>query len=433
MHALPYTLAVFALILVLARFKIPLTIAILIGSIVIGVLFKLPVVELAATLGAGAIQPRTIALAVITALLLALSGLMQTTKQFEEIVTLARQLLRRPALTMAALPALVGLLPMPGGALFSAPMVESAAGKNHVSPAHLSAINYWFRHLWEHWWPLYPGVMLAITLTGTDFARFAMYQLPLGISMLLAGLLLFRKTHPELHTKSQPPQSGTKRKFLRASSSIWVILLIWFPSKFLLSLLLTPRLPESLQGTFDKFLPLTLGLLGSMLWTIYFKNCTRTQLKELFSRKSIYIMVSLVIAVMVFQHTLAHVKAATQIADELLRFNIPVVLVVAVLPFIAGLVTGLAIGFVGTSVPIVIALVAALPDNPAPPALPAYIALAYGFGHLGQMMSPLHLCHVVSNQYFKTTFSPVYRLIVPSAIFCALLVTIYHIFLRTVL
>src|SRR5262249_16135590 len=52
-------------------------------------------------------------------------------------------------LVLALPPALVGLLPMPAGALVSAPLVNDAAGSKPVSPEARTFINYWFRHLWE--------------------------------------------------------------------------------------------------------------------------------------------------------------------------------------------------------------------------------------------------------------------------------------------
>ena len=135
----------------------------------------------------------------------------------------------------------------------------------------------------------------------------------------------------------------------------------------------------------------------------------------------------LVLCIMVFRHMLGVTGAAPRIARELTALRVPVELVVMVLPFIAGLVTGLAVGFVGTSFPIVIALVAAMPgDVPLHP----YVALAYAFGHLGQMLSPLHVCHVMSNRYFNTGFGPVYRQILPAAGLTAALAMTYFLILR---
>ena len=117
------------------------------------------------------------------------------------------------------------------------------------------------------------------------------------------------------------------------------------------------------------------------------------------------------------------------IGAELRGAGIPVVLVVAALPFVAGAVTGLAVGFVGASFPIVLGLVAAPEYGHIRP----YVALAYAFGHLGQMVSPMHLCHVVSNRYFKTSFAAVYRYLIPPAVFTAALAAAYFVLLKWVM
>ena len=65
-------------------------------------------------------------------------------------------------------PVLIGLLPMSGGAILSAPMVKSMGMHHKQYGAHLSYINYWFRHIREYGWPLYPGILLATALSGVD-------------------------------------------------------------------------------------------------------------------------------------------------------------------------------------------------------------------------------------------------------------------------
>ncbi|MBA7568387.1 hypothetical protein ES708_10108 [subsurface metagenome] len=427
MNAIIYILGVFLLILVLARFKVSLTISIAIGTVSVGFLFGLNSQQIAIKILFGTIQPRTIGLAVITILILSLSSLMDLTGQMKKIVLLAKQLLRRPAFAMAALPALIGLLPMPGGALFSAPMVKSAAANSEIKGSELSAINYWYRHIWEHWWPLYPGVMLAMTLTGISFSNFAIFQMPLGLFMACTGLLLFRKTHPDLHIKAAPAPAGTKRKFLLAISSIWIIILVWIPVSYIINLFILPALSANVRPTIEKFLPLAIGLICSIIFTTIFEHAAFSKVSKIFARKSTYGMVALVVSVMVFQYMLIQVGAAEQIADELLGLRVPIVLVVAILPFIAGMVTGLAIGFVGTSFPIVLALVGTLGNETA---IYPYIALAYGFGHLGQMISPIHLCYPVSNQYFQTGFADVYRRLLPTVIINFVLVGSYFAILK---
>ena len=436
MHALACTLGVFALILILARMKVPLVLAITAGVFVIGFLFGMRGEQVLYTALAGVIQPRTISLTIVTMLLLCLSMMMRLGGQMDDIVSLAKSVLRRPVVTMAALPALIGLLPMPGGALFSAPMVESAAGSGKLARSVLSAVNYWFRHIWEHWWPLYPGVILAVELVretmGTAeiaYLPFAACQLPLGVFMVVSGLLLFRRMRPDLRTKSAPPPPGTARKLLWATSSIWVILLVWVPAKYVLALLILPLVPANVRRPVQDglaYLPLAAGLIVSICWTVKLKGHSWRDVAKTLAAKQIYAMGVLVVSVMAFQYMLGQIGAPARIAGDLKALHVPVVLVVAILPFIAGMVTGLAIGFVGTSFPIVLALVA-LPDHGS---IRPYVALAYGFGHLGQMMSPLHVCHIVSNQYFKTSFGPVYRQVIPSAGLAALLIVAYFVVLR---
>jgi len=345
----------------------------------------------------------------------------------ERIVSLARSLLRRPAIAMAVLPALIGLLPMPGGALFSAPMVESAAGKTRVPAGHLSAINYWFRHIWEHWWPLYPGVILAMTLTESPLGTFILCQLPLGAGMVISGLLLFRNTDRELHTTGRTPEPDTWRKLVRATSSIWVILIVWGAVTAIVNAVELSSLPDTLRPVVSRYVPLTAGLAASLLWTARLNGGGTRALASAFANRSPYMLALLVLTIMVFRHMLGISGAAPRIATELAALHVPVELVVMVLPFIAGLVTGLAIGFVGTSFPIVLALVAGLPGEVW---LRPYVVLAYACGHLGQMLSPLHVCHVMSNRYFKTGFAPVYQRILPAAGLAAVLAMVYFLALR---
>ncbi|MHC4563036.1 MAG: DUF401 family protein, partial [Planctomycetota bacterium] len=201
--ALVSVLAGFALILVLTRLNVPVAASIAAGAAVVVLLFDRSALQTAGILGRGLIVPRTLAVAVVVALLLVLSMAMRASGRTDRMVGLMKSILRRPAISMAAMPAMIGLLPMPGGALFSAPMVSSAAAGTAVTGAQLSAINFWYRHLWEYWWPLYPGVIVAMRIAGDelgiDQGTFILWQLPMSLIMLLGGLWVFRGLHPDLH------------------------------------------------------------------------------------------------------------------------------------------------------------------------------------------------------------------------------------------
>ena len=432
--ALGATIGSFCLILVLVRFKVPLGAAVLVGGTVLGFLFQLGPVEIGAAALRGMFSPNSIGLGAITVLLLGLSRTMRGAGQLEEIVTLAKSLLRRPAIAMAALPAMIGLLPMPGGALFSAPMVESAAGDGLASGGRLSAINYWYRHIWEHCWPLYPGVLLAVDSAGWSMAPYVLLPAPLGLSMVISGLVIFRGLHPDLHIRGGSPPAGTKRRLLRNTSSIWIVPLTWIVGTLLGWSILWPMgfSRSSVRhiawlSALVKYGPLIIGLIISLLWTARLNGMGVGGLRKTFASRSIYKLLLLVLSIMAFQRLLTETNAGEAMGDELRAMNVAVVVVVAALPFISGVVTGLAIGFVGISFPIIREMVVNSPDEPM---AASYLVLAYACGHIGMMLTPMHVCHVVSNKYFETPFAPVYKRTVPASCIMLALVIGYFLVLR---
>ena len=426
MYALTVTLGVFALVLVLSRLKVPLAAALMIGAVGLGFLFEMNVSEVLFSILSGMIWPRTIVMTLMTFLLLGLSTMMNKAGQFERLVSHACLLLRRPAIAMAVMPALVGLQPMPGGALFSAPMVKAAAGKSESRGAILSGVNFWFRHIWESWWPLYPAVILAAEETNRTLGEFIPIQMPLCLFMVLSGLFILRKVHPNLHVTGPKAPRGTLGKLLWSLSSLILIAMVWG----LVSLIIHFTWPVNPDSAIRKYLPIIIALVASIVWTTRF-NCMSisTAASTLFKNKKPYAMALVVASVMVFGFMLEKTEAGTKMADELERLNVPVMAVVIILPFIAGLVTGIAVGFVGTTFAILVPLVINA-EGLGIAAIPSYMLLAYSFGHIGQLLSPVHICQIVSNQYFKTSFSPMYRQIIPPAIITATLTIAYFLLLR---
>jgi hypothetical protein len=114
--------------------------------------------------------------------------------------------------------------------------------------------------------------------------------------------------------------------------------------------------------------------------------------------------------VMVFQSFLSSSGLLPEAGANLVTSGIPVASVVALLPFVAGLVTGIGIGFVGPAFPLVVGLMAMEGTGLTPMAT---LALSFGFGYAGMMLSPVHLCLVLTNDYFSAPYRSVYRQILP--------------------
>jgi hypothetical protein len=116
-------------------------------------------------------------------------------------------------------------------------------------------------------------------------------------------------------------------------------------------------------------------------------------------------MLLLIAAIMVFKGMITDSQAVIQIRNELGAHDVPVILIIFIMPFLSGLITGIAIGFVGASFPLIIPLF----QTAHPFDYLSYAALAYTSGYIGMMLSPVHLCFLVTKDYFKTSHLKIYR------------------------
>jgi hypothetical protein len=350
-------------------------------------------------------RPENYLLTVIVLLLLFFTEALSKSGRMAKTVTALRDWLRSRRLLIAGLPALVGLLPMPGGALFSAPLVASVDAENELDENHKVAINYWFRHIWEYWWPLYPGVILAIRYSGLPVAAYFLVQMPFTIVAVLGGYLFILKKVERRHGEGD--QNNTLHPAGALSAMGPIALLVT------LSVLGSALLPlAGVGGTLASLLAMFAGLIASLLWIFAADPRSFGPSLVLFRDRNTWLMMILVVGIQLFSSVIkypldaAGATIVTLMRDELIGSGVPLLAVIMVIPFIAGLVTGVAFGFVGASFPIVFALIG---NDPGPGTLAAATACAYSFGYMGMMISPMHVCFVVTGEYFKCSIYGAYR------------------------
>ena len=116
-----------------------------------------------------------------------LSGVQGASGQGRRLVLSLERIIRWPRVPLIIFPAMVGLLLMPGGALFSCPMLEEADQGLNIEPGRKVLINYWFRHIWEVSWPLYPGYVLVSSLLGLDLPTLLRYTFPIVVMAVVIG------------------------------------------------------------------------------------------------------------------------------------------------------------------------------------------------------------------------------------------------------
>jgi integral membrane protein (TIGR00529 family) len=397
-------------ILLLYRLKTPLGAAILIFSILLTLWTGTGVMGLRFQISSFAL-PQNYLLPLIILLLLFFSDALNKTGRMGRTIAALKLWLRSKHLMLAGLPALVGLLPMPAGALFSAPFVDAVDQGQEIEPQRKVAINYWFRHIWEYWWPLYPGVILAMQYSGLPALKFFLIQLPFTFAAILGGyFFILRKVKSSGDDRTNSGHLDAAA-VLAALGPIGLLIVISLAGSALL-----PRI--GIGGTLANLVAMVVGLVAALaaVFTGHASAFGSTLL--MLKRLDTWLMIILVIGIQTFAAALSCPVDATGstlitgMRDEFIRTGIPLIAVIMLIPFISGMVTGVAFGFVGASFPIVFALVG--PD-PSPAVAAATTAFAYTFGYMGMMLSPMHACFVVTAEYFKTSIFGAYRYIIGPA------------------
>lgn len=349
----------------------------------------------------------TIMLCITVFLIIMFSVLMKETGIMDDLVENVKMWLPKKA-TMAVLPAIIGLLPMPGGAVFSAPMVESCDHDKSNDPALLSEINYWFRHIWEPWWPLYPGVLLAVEITGVPIFHFSISHLVLSVACILGGYLFLLKRVKSENSIHVFPTGNQIFEFLKLVMPIFIVVIVFAVIK-----LLIPFIAEV-----SSYLPIIIGILFSqMIIVIYKKPEILSVINKSVTKKNIGLIV-LVLLISVYSEFLKiplsdGMFLMEHVRNELLDFSIPIYAVVILLPFISGLSMGISIGLVGASFPVIAGII---PPDISLNAKMVYITLAWGAGYAGMILSPVHVCLIVSSSYFKSNMTASLVKIIPPAL-----------------
>ncbi len=341
-------------------------------------------------------------LMLVIVLVIWLSSQMQRTGVMADLVGSVRSRLSTRA-SMAALPAVIGLLPMPGGALFSAPLVDDADRAAQVPALTKTRINYWFRHVWEYWWPLYPGVLLSIDLSGLPLWLFVVVQFPLSIVAILGGYLFILRGVPV----------GKRETDSDSKSFLGLVL----PIAVVVGVYAVVQLTLPGVARVAKYLPMVIGLISAMLVLQAQRPFGVRDWRSIVVSPKPLLLAAIVALVRVYG---AFVEARLpggvylmdQVRAELDAFGIPPLLLVMLIPLVSGLTTGVSVGFVGASFPVVLRLIGA---DPPLHLLISTVVLAFGLGYTGMILSPVHVCLVVTNEHFRTgLFRSIRTLIAPA-------------------
>ncbi len=374
-------LLAFMIVLIIRKIKVGYVL--LLATILTEVLFYIPIEKFLIAVLKSTFTEKTFTIVVMIFSILVLSNFMQEKKILASLITNLSLIIKNRKILNICLPAFIGLLPMPGGALFSAPMVkEGLNGVKDLTNEDKTYINYWFRHIWEYILPLYPGVILTTGIFNISERSIFAAHFPFTIGMILIGyfMVYFRKDYSIEATDKK----NNFTNFLKIIKDISPIIII-----------LTLSMGLNLN--------VALSMIVALIFSFLLYRTTFSEIKLYLKKALNYDMLIMVIGIFYFKAAIESTGAISLLPNLFSDNSASIFIMIVLLPFITGLLTGITLAYVGIAFPIISSYIVSNTGVNM-----SYEMLAYVSGFIGVLLSPVHICLLLTNEYFGSDLSKVF-------------------------
>jgi len=368
----------------------------IVGALVLGV-FNLSFKEILVQIQNTLTDPSILLLACAVGLIPLIGGALEVSGLMDDLVNNLK--MRRKSFLMFG-PAFLGMLPMPGGALLSAPLVLRAG--LDISDDKYTAINVWFRHTLILIYPL--GALLVTTkMANLNLYTAMLYLIPGFLLMVFLGYILLLR--------------GIKGNLQNNNKSNIKKLLV--PVGIILS---APIIHIILMSVFDPpvgghEIPLLVGVLTSLILAFSFGKLNFKKIIPISIKMKPWKFFLIIIGMFLFLNIFQASNISKVIADIVFCKSFLIVGIAAFLGFVTGRV----------QMPFAILLPIYYSSFNVNSMTYLVFAITLFSTYMGYIISPVHPCVSVSIEFFGSTLKDFFkRTILPVAIslFVALIISI---------
>lgn len=368
-----------AIVLLLLRVKQPIGIAILASGLFIWLCTDPTVKELTDAVKQMFAKPGNYDLVGALYLVVCLEIELRKSGALAGMVQALYRMFASPKFTLAIMPAFLGLLPSIGGARFSAPIVEEASKGVEITAEQKAGINFWFRHIFEFSSPLVPGMILACGIAGIKIGDLILHLGWLTIVAFIVGWIFLIRPLKVKSLKRVEEDANEVHKH---------------NVDFILSL--TPVIANViLMVGFDFNAAISMFIVVVAMIPILMLMNRAVSIKDIFIGALDWKLFANVLSILLFIQILDTTGLLAQIVSAFENSALPIPVIIAIISFLVGMLTGLSQGHVAIVMPIVAAL--SMGDL-------TLAGIAMVFGVAGQMITPTHVCLTITVDYFKSDF-----------------------------
>jgi integral membrane protein (TIGR00529 family) len=369
-----------ATLLVISRKS--LMVSMFVGALILGV-FTLSPSELAWELWSSFVDLSIVLLALAVGFIPLIGGGLSQSGQMDALVKNMR--IGKKAF-LAFSPALVGMLPMPGGALLSAPLVEKAG--EDMAQEKKAGLNVWFRHVLYLVYPLSPALIVSIKLANLDIYQVLPYLASFLVFSVALGYFFFLRS---VRGRMEYEEKFSLKKLLTPLTVIVIAPVLDFLIKALF------------PGVIEEAATLV-GVATSLTLVIVFGRIGLKEFRQIFRKSKPWDFALIIIGMMVFYN----VFKASSIPELIAEVRIPPEILCVVVGFLLGFATGR----IQLPAAIIIPLFATKFGAMSTPVF----ALMFFSIFLGYVLTPVHPCVALSAKFFRVDIKDFFKEVGPPAL-----------------
>lgn len=372
----------FAVIIILVMRKIPIGWSLIMGTIIIGITSLMGVSQYLSVFWRGLTNPDTLELTAIIALISIMSYLMNETGMIEKLLDSIQVLFKDPRLSLILIPSLMGSLPVPGGAMLSAPMVKNVGHQMDLSRERKMAVNLVYRHIWYFIFPFEPTLILAAKLAGINLLTLILWQIPMTLVIGVIGFYIyFRQGFNKQSDFAVRVQSRGLIEPLKQFLFNGLPLILAIIVAFIFNL------------------NFWLGLIAGIIYIIVIKF--RELPENIFFQGIDFALLLTILGIMVFKEFVNYGDTLQQLANILVAIGIPPMILAVILPGAISFFTGSRPAAIGITYPLLAGIFGRIGLTEA--------IIIFGSGFFFYLISPIHVCFTLTQAFFDVDYRSIYN------------------------
>ncbi len=370
----------FAIIPLLSRKKVPIGIAIIICALVMALLTGLGPAEMLQVITGTVLVPAKLYQLIIVSEISIIGVLLKQYKIMDKVLEHLLKLIHSRRLILMSVPALIGMLSVPGGAIMSAPLIDELGEGANISKTHRAIINLVYRHIAMNIMPYATGFLLVLALAPqVDLYQLVGLNVIFVIQYILAAYLIYIRPIPENDAAREKFEWRHLAQLLKFTSPITV--------SIFLNLLLG--------------VPFHIGMLANLLM-VYLLHPTRHFLADAARAFNFHVLYAL-IGVYLIQGIVSRMTVLTASLASVLSSPETVLLGIIGISLFFGITTG----FQPTVLGIVLPILAGLPLSSG--RLLLFVHFTFTWAFFGYFFSPMHLCQLFTCTFMGVKTSDLYK------------------------